>query len=423
VPLSNLAGIRRRGPGSSDHENVAGRDAGSALAARRRALQVTLGLIWLLDAALQFQPYMFSTAFVRQVILPTAAGNPAFVARPIIWSANLMLGHIVVFNAGFATLQLLLALGLFWWPAVRAALAASIVWSLAVWWLGEGLGGVLTGSDALDPFAGAPGAVVLYVLVALLAWPHRSAAAPAPRAASVAETGPVGALAARVMWAVLWAGLGCAALLPANRSAHGLVAIVFAAACVLAAVTVTLGRFARLRVVAGVVAGLLVWLAQDLGELLTGQATDPNSGLLLIVIAVAFWPVGGGVGSGRLGSGRLGRRLERQRARVDAVPVPGRRGPVVEDVPEVTAAAPADDFRAPHEQAVVRPQFHRLCDGRLVEARPSRARLELRVRCEQLASAACAPVVAVVVVLHVLAGERPLGVGLPEHAILQRGQL
>jgi hypothetical protein len=38
--------------------------AGQVIAARRRALQVTLGLIWLLDAALQFQPYMFTTAFV-----------------------------------------------------------------------------------------------------------------------------------------------------------------------------------------------------------------------------------------------------------------------------------------------------------------------------------------------------------------------
>ena len=355
MPLSNLAGIRRRGPGSFDHENNADRDAGSVLAARRRALQVALGLIWLLDAALQFQPYMFSTDFVRDVILPTAAGNPAFVARPIIWSANLMLGHIVVANAGFATLQLLLALGLFWRRAVRVALAASILWSLAVWWLGEGLGGVLTGSDALDPFAGAPGAVVLYVLVALLVWPGRSGARLAPRAASVAETGPGGVVAARAMWAVLWAGLGSAALLPATRSAHGLTAIVLAAACALAAVTVGLGRLARLGVVAGVAAGLLVWLAQDLGDLLTGQATDPNSGLLLIVLAVAFWPVGAGLGRGLLGRGGLGRWLERQRARVDAVPVPGRRGSVVEDVPEVTAAAPADDLRAPHEQAVVRP--------------------------------------------------------------------
>ena len=47
----------------------------------RRGLQLCLGLIWLLDAALQFQPFMFRPLFVTSVIEPAAAGNPAFVTR------------------------------------------------------------------------------------------------------------------------------------------------------------------------------------------------------------------------------------------------------------------------------------------------------------------------------------------------------
>src|ERR1700729_2174905 len=47
-----------------------------------------------------------------------------------------------------------------------------------------------------------------------------------------------------------------------------------------------------------------------------------------------------------------GRGLERQRARVDAVPLAGRLGTVVEDVAQVAAAAAAHDLGAPHEQAV-----------------------------------------------------------------------
>src|SRR5215475_14329866 len=145
VAIANEAGTGGGGAGILDTRRDYGRGrADSALAAMRRAIQVTLGVLWLLDAALQFQPYMFTKAFVRDAILSTAAGNPAIVARPIIWAATLMLGHIVVANATFATLQLALALGLFWRTAVRMALAASIVWSLAVWWLGEGFGGVLT---------------------------------------------------------------------------------------------------------------------------------------------------------------------------------------------------------------------------------------------------------------------------------------
>ncbi len=138
MPLRFLAGSGR---GRSGIDSPGSDEAAPSLASRRRAFQVTLGVIWLLDAALQFQPYMFTRAFVRDVILPTASGNPAIVGRPIIWSGDLMLRHIVIINAAFATLQLLLAVGMFWRPAVRAALAASIVWSLAVWWLGEGMGG------------------------------------------------------------------------------------------------------------------------------------------------------------------------------------------------------------------------------------------------------------------------------------------
>lgn len=95
------------------------------------------GLTWalgLLDAALQYQPYMFTTAFPREVVRPTGDGNPAWVQDPVNWSASLLTQHIVVLNAAFATVQLLIALGLFWRRTVRAALVASIGWALLVWW-------------------------------------------------------------------------------------------------------------------------------------------------------------------------------------------------------------------------------------------------------------------------------------------------
>lgn len=68
----------------------------------RRTLQTCLALIWLLDAALQFQPYMFSGNFVTKIIEPAAAGDPAVVAAPVTWSARIMAGHIVAANAAFA---------------------------------------------------------------------------------------------------------------------------------------------------------------------------------------------------------------------------------------------------------------------------------------------------------------------------------
>ena len=134
----------------------------------RRALQLGLASVWLLDALLQYQPVMFTRAF-GQMLAATAHSNPGVVARPITWDAALVEHHAVALNAVFATIQLLLGLDIALRPLTRFALAASVAWSVGVWWLGEGLGGVLNGTA--NPVTGAPGAVILYALLAVLLWP------------------------------------------------------------------------------------------------------------------------------------------------------------------------------------------------------------------------------------------------------------
>src|SRR5271168_2580275 len=176
----------------------------------RRTLQLALAALWLLDAMLQFQPAMFGKGF-PQMLAGSARGNPALIARPITWSADFIDHHVVVLNAIFAAIQLLLGLGIAWRPAVRLALAGSVLWSLGVWWLGEGLGGVLAGTAS--PVDGAPGAVVLYGLLAVLLWP-----ADRPPAAPFTAVRAVGRLVAQASWLVVWLGLATLALLPASRA-------------------------------------------------------------------------------------------------------------------------------------------------------------------------------------------------------------
>jgi hypothetical protein len=298
-------------------------EEGWAAPDRRRRLQLVLAGIWLLDAVLQYQSFMFTKAFA-QMLGATAAGNPAVIADPITWSARLIGNHVVLMNAIFATIQLLLGLGIAWRPTVKIALAASIVWSLAVWWLGEGLGSVLIGGAS--PVNGAPGAVIIYALLAVLLWPvarDRTAPFVAGRA--------VGANAARVLWLVLWGSLAYFALTPASRapqatsgmisdmasgepawlawidnhaasalSHDGLtVSIVLAIALIVVAVGVYLPpRAARATLVLALVLAAAIWLAQGLGGMLTGSGTDPNSGPLLALLAVAYWPAAKAV-SGR----------------------------------------------------------------------------------------------------------------------------
>jgi hypothetical protein len=283
----------------------------------RRALQLVLAGIWLLDGVLQYQPFMYTKAF-GQLLGDGAAGNPAVIARPITWDATLVGHHLVLLNTIFATIQLLLGLGIAFRPTVRVALAASVAWSLAVWWFGEGLGGVLNGGA--DPLNGAPGAVIIYALIAVLLWPADRAGAKAPFVAARA----VGAQLARALWLVFWLSQAYFVLTPDNRApqaANGMIAamnsgepgwlasllrgaaslvanqglatsVVLAVALVLIAVGVYLpAAAARATLVLAIVLAVVVWVfAQAFGGILASGATDPNSGPLLVLLALAYWP-------------------------------------------------------------------------------------------------------------------------------------
>jgi hypothetical protein len=325
--------VRISGPGLASAESWAAPDA-------RRRLQLALAAIWLLDAVLQFQAFMFSHSF-PQVLADAAQGNPAIIAGPISWSARLVDHHVAAANASFASIQLLLALGIAWRPATRIALAASVAWALAVWWLGEGFGLLLTGTAS--PVNGAPGAVIIYALLAILLWPARR-----DRPAEFVAGRAIGARAARLAWLALWGGLGCLAVLQAVRapqamsrdvagmavgepgwlartdsylgsllSQHGQAAcVVLAAALLLAGVSVYLpARASRAGLVLAIAAAVAIGIAQAFGGILTGSGTDPNTGLLLALLALAYWPA---ASPGAL-AGAAGRRL--------AAAPPGRTPP------------------------------------------------------------------------------------------------
>jgi hypothetical protein len=283
----------------------------------RRALQLVLAAIWLLDAILQYQGFMFTKGF-SDMLGGTAAGNPGVIARPITWDANLVAHHLVLFNAIFATIQLLIGLGIAVRPTVKAALAASIAWSVGVWWFGEGLGGVLNG--AASPLNGAPGAVILYALLAVLLWPA-DRESPAPFTAARA----VGAHVARALWLALWLSLAYFAFTPDNRAPQGLngmiagmadgepgwlsslikagasvvanqglaASIVLAVALVVIAVGVYLPPpAARATLVLAIVVAAMIWVfGEALGTIVAGGATDVNSGPLLALLAVTYWPL------------------------------------------------------------------------------------------------------------------------------------
>lgn len=282
----------------------------------RRGLQICLGLLWLLDALLQCQPFMFGPFFVTQIIEPATAGNPSIVTGPATWASHVMLQHIAVYDAMFAAIQLLIAVGILFRRTLKPALAASIVWAIFVWWLGESLGGILIGSS---PLAGVPGGVALYALVAVMLWP--ATRTPARHMTSPATSGPLGAKAANLLWLVLWGSFSYYLLLPANRSPgaiagllsvtdgqpgwiiaimNGLsslagqrgimISAILAVLCALVAGGVFAQSTIRPALVVATALGLLFWIAEGFGGIFTGEGTDPNTGPILILLAACFWP-------------------------------------------------------------------------------------------------------------------------------------
>jgi hypothetical protein len=274
----------------------------------RRRIQVALGLLWLLDGLLQFQPAMFTRKFATQVIAPAAVAQPGFVAGPVSEMVRIILHHPAVMDVGFGLIQLALGAGILFPRTARWALAASVAWALAVWYLGEGLGGLFGGGASL--LTGAPGAALLYAVLALAVSPRRGRD---PRGQRPARW-------AAVAWAVAWLGGAVLQLLPGvdtnasismalamNASGapawlaaigNHLSALVpdYGASIVIdlvvlqafAGLGVLMGRRTRLAAVTvGIGLSLAYWVTgQDMGQLWSGIATDPNTAPLLMLLGV-----------------------------------------------------------------------------------------------------------------------------------------
>jgi cytochrome oxidase Cu insertion factor (SCO1/SenC/PrrC family) len=279
----------------------------------RRAYQTALGLLWLLDGALQFQPFMYSGGFLDQ-LKGNASGQPHWLAVSIEWAAGIAHRDLAVFNTLFALVQVSIGLGLLYRRTVKAALALSIAWALGVWWFGEGFGMLFAGSA--DPLTGAPGAVILYAIVAVLVWPSERPA------------GLLSVAGARAAWGALWLGMAYLWLLPANSSAdatfnaimmaptgmsvpagmtwlsridgqaelaamgHGTaIAIVLALVSVMIALAVWSNWRPRPFLALAIVLSLGYWaIGESFGGIVfTGSATDPNAGPPFVLLALVIY--------------------------------------------------------------------------------------------------------------------------------------
>jgi hypothetical protein len=324
-----------------------------------RVVQIGLGCLWLLDGLLQLQPKLFGPDFANNVILPSAQGQPGLLSGSVTHMAHLISVQPAVVNAVFASVQILVGIGLLLRDTVKPALALSIGWALGVWAFGEGFGMLFTGSAS--PLTGAPGAALLYAAVSLLVWPAARTRAPPDRRAPAAADGPLGAAGGRAVWAALWVGMGWLWLLPANRTPGSVAGAIQGAASgepgwlshlemaasnlfagrgsstavvtAAASMVIGLGPLVTKRswpyLVAGMALALDYWVfGQAFGQMFTGGGTDPSTGPLVILLAVALFP--NAAPPGTLAAARTARTQEVLPLPVEWAPTPasGTRVPV-----------------------------------------------------------------------------------------------
>ena len=240
-----------------------------------------------MDGLLQFQPAMLTRKFATQVIAPAAAGQPMFVSGPVNEAARIILHQPAVMDLGFGLIQVALGAGILRPRTARWALRASVAWALAVWYLGEGLGGLFGGGASL--LTGAPGAALLYAVLALAVAPRQGQDAESQRPAPWAA----------VAWAMLWLGGAVLQVLPAaNTNASISMSLAMnssGAPAWFAALETNLSDLVPYYGVSLVVDLVVLQALVGIGVLMAGRARVAAV-ILGIGLALAYWVVGQGMG-------------------------------------------------------------------------------------------------------------------------------
>ena len=295
----------------------------------RKALQRILGLLWLIDGLLQLQPQMFTMNMVNGVMKPMLQGQPGLVEPSLQFIINQTTLHLIEVNLLIAFIQILLGLGFLFlsdrW--IRELVLASLVWALIVWYGGEGMSMLLTGTASI--LSGAPGAVLLYPLLGMAVWPRKQSNNSVSAAkVRIGDDGLLSRETLRWVLAAFWIFAALIQLQPnwwqpgqisqaigamvgqgglnsilvdpvltqiSNATANIEIPLNIALIVIFLALGIGLAfvKENQLRplLIVSLVLSLLLWyISQAFGMILTGMATDFNSGLLVVVLTLAVWP-------------------------------------------------------------------------------------------------------------------------------------
>jgi hypothetical protein len=272
---------------------------------------------------------MWTMNMVNGIMKPMLQGQPGLFEPSLQFIVNQTTLHLVEVNLLISVVQILLGLGFLLLPDrwVKEVVIASIVWAFIVWYGGEGMSMLLTGQASI--LSGAPGAVLLYPLLGLAVYPRKKSDSATKRTTRKAgDDGLLSRKALRYILAVFWffaallqlqpiwwqqgqisqsigamvgqGGLNTVVVDPllqqvSNATANIEVPLNIALIVIFLAIGIGLvavkDEQVRPFLIASIVVSILFWyFSQAFGMILTGMATDFNSGLLVVVMALACWP-------------------------------------------------------------------------------------------------------------------------------------
>lgn len=279
----------------------------------KRTMLWCLAVLWLLDAALQAQPQMFTIDFVSNIMKPSIAIVPSFLGSLSTWTMEFVSPHIAEWNWLFVVVQLVIALSLIAGllrrerRLINAGLAVSIVWGLGIWVFGEGTSGVFTGNGTL--LTGAPGSILLYVVIAIFyflpdrGWQlSRRFCLPRDFLALVFLYGAL----AQVLTPGFWGSRGIAVLVEGQASmapswmvasmtplvtfthAYPVVSNAILSASWFAVAAMLFGRKPKAAgfLLLGLALLVMWYWGQAFGGIFSGMGTDPNTPPLLALLAI-----------------------------------------------------------------------------------------------------------------------------------------
>src|SRR5258707_7473984 len=267
---------------------------------------------------------MFTMNMVNGVMKPMLDGQPGVFEPSLQWFVDQTTLHLTAVNLLIAIAQILLGIAFlvlpdFW---IKPVVLFSVAWSLIVWYAGEGMNMMFTGQSSI--LSGAPGAVLLYPLLGFVIYPRTQASA----SGKVSEEGLLSRQILRWVLAGFWVFAALLQLQPnwwqAGQDSGAIGAMVGAGGLdtvivdpvlqgisdltvnaeiplniILIVVFLALGiglavvkeQQMRPFLITSIVISVVFWyLTQGFGMILTGMATDFNSGLLIVLIALACWP-------------------------------------------------------------------------------------------------------------------------------------